>query len=214
MARKLKKIKSKAEINEENDIIGKNLSYYVLVSALEHIWRGLFEQRLKIKYENDIPTLKHRELYSDLEPLLLPWIKGVIKARKAASTKETNKLIENNKLKTVLASTFIVFLQRQKKIFDIYTYSPLEEVQKSLDGLVRCLASADLIDDCLYSDDLKMDLKQRKYLRTISTKFKKNIKPEIILLLKENVYNKARYKEIVSNFENAGIKTNKKVKLF
>ena len=63
------------------------------------------------------------------------------------------------------------------------------EVKKAEMTLIHLISIMNVAEECFYSEKLKMDVNERRNIRTILTKYKKGIKAPIIQILEENEFN-------------------------
>ena len=177
MARKLKIKKSKLSAKEKKIIeetIEENYSYYVLNYALHTVMK-VFMTEFKIKRQIEKGKVDHIN-YMLLDYGFPEWsdiINRTDRALERLFNIEDKEPLKNEKVIKVFELTHALFYRDLIKQFGNYIKSPCKEITEAFTLAFRIIACYDTIRDCIYSEKLKLNKKDKMYIKTLVTKFSK-----------------------------------------
>ena len=177
MARKLKVKKIKLSAEEKKIIeetIEENYSYYILNYALHTVMK-VFMLEFKIKRQLENGKVKHinHELLSYGFPEWTEIINRTDGALERLFRIEDKEPLKNEKVIKVFELTHALFYRDLIKQFGNYIKSPCKEITEAFTLAFRIIACYDTIRDCIYSEKLKLNKKDKMYIKTLVTKFSK-----------------------------------------
>lgn len=177
MARKLKIKKVKLTSEEKKKIgetIEENYSYYILNYALHTVMK-VFMLEFKIKRQLENGKVKHinHELLSYGFPEWTEIINRTDGALERLFRIEDKEPLKNEKVIKVFELTHALFYRDLIKQFGNYIKSPCKEITEAFTLAFRIIACYDTIRDCIYSEKLKLNKKDKMYIKTLVTKFSK-----------------------------------------
>nr|DAF18551.1 MAG TPA: hypothetical protein [Caudoviricetes sp.] len=177
MARKLKVKKIKLSAEEKKIIeetIEENYSYYILNYALHTVMK-VFMLEFKIKRQLENGKVKHinHELLSYGFPEWTEIINRTDGALERLFRIEDKEPLKNEKVIKVFELTHALFYRDLIKQFGKYIKNPCKEITEAFTLAFRIIACYDTIRDCIYSEKLKLNKKDKMYIKTLVTKFSK-----------------------------------------
>lgn len=177
MARKLKVKKPKLSAEEKKIIeetIEENYSYYLLNYALHTVMK-VFMTEFKIKRQIEKGKVDHIN-YMLLDYGFPEWsdiINRTDRALERLFNIEDKEPLKNKKVIKVFELTHALFYRDLIKQFGNYIKSPCKEITEAFTLAFRIIACYDTIRDCIYSEKLKLNKKDKMYIKTLVTKFYK-----------------------------------------
>lgn len=177
MARKLKakKIKLSAEDKRKiEETVEENYSYYILNYALHTVMK-VFMLEFKIKRQLENGKVKHinHELLSYGFPEWTEIINRTDGALERLFNIEDKEPLKTEKVVKVFELTHALFYRDLIKQFGKYIKNPCKETTEAFTLAFRIIACYDTIRDCIYSEKLKLNKKDKMYIKTLVTKFSK-----------------------------------------
>ena len=177
MARKLKIKKVKLTSEEKKKIgetVEENYSYYILNYALHTVMK-VFMLEFKIKRQLENGKVKHinHELLSYGFPEWTEIINRTDGALERLFRIEDKEPLKTEKVVKVFELTHALFYRDLIKQFGNYIKSPCKEITEAFTLAFRIIACYDTIRDCIYSEKLKLNKKDKMYIKTLVTKFSK-----------------------------------------
>lgn len=177
MARKLKakKIKLSAEDKRKiEETVEENYSYYILNYALHTVMK-VFMLEFKIKRQLENGKVKHinHELLSYGFPEWTEIINRTDGALERLFNIEDKEPLKTEKVVKVFELTHALFYRDLIKQFGKYIKNPCKEITEAFTLAFRIIACYDTIRDCIYSEKLKLNKKDKMYIKTLVTKFSK-----------------------------------------
>ena len=183
--KKAKKVLRKNAPQIAND----NYSYYVLVRSI----RGFIDDAstyLKLKTQinkgkvevikNEMIDFNHKEWASVINRFL----NFIIKKYPKMTKDEDFEIMDNTKVVKCAAITKSMHFLDIEKSYGSNFKSKYPEVREAMCFLANVIARFNVIEECVYSNNLKMDIVERKNVRTILTKFNKYLRPTIMEIIK------------------------------
>ena len=177
MARKLKIKKVKLTSEEKKKIgetVEENYSYYILNYALHTVMK-VFMLEFKIKRQIEKGKVDHIN-YMLLDYGFPEWsdiINRTDRALERLFNIEDKEPLKNEKVIKVFELTHALFYRDLIKQFGNYIKSPCKEITEAFTLAFRIIACYDTIRDCIYSEKLKLNKKDKMYIKTLVTKFSK-----------------------------------------
>lgn len=167
-------------------IANDNYSYYTLIRSI----RGFIDDYLKLKNQinkgkvgvikNEMIDFEHKEWLSVINRFLNFIIKKYPKM-----TKDQNfKIMDNTKVVKCAVITKSMHFSDIEKAYGNNFKSKYPEVKEAMYFLANVIARFNIIEECVYSNNLKMDITEGKTVRTILTKFNKYLRPTIMEIIK------------------------------
>lgn len=86
---------------------------------------------------------------------------------------EDKEPLKNEKVIKVFELTHALFYRDLIKQFGKYIKNPCKEITEAFTLAFRIIACYDTIRDCIYSEKLKLNKKDKMYIKTLVTKFSK-----------------------------------------
>lgn len=177
MARKLKIKKVKLTSEEKKKIgetVEENYSYYILNYALHTVMK-VFMLEFKIKRQLENGKVKHinHELLSYGFPEWTEIINRTDGALERLFRIEDKEPLKTEKVVKVFELTHALFYRDLIKQFGKYIKNPCKEITEAFTLAFRIIACYDTIRDCIYSEKLKLNKKDKMYIKTLVTKFSK-----------------------------------------
>ena len=197
-ARKIKKSyevtksekKAKKELEKKApQITNDNYSYYILIRSIRGFmddastYLRLKNQINKGKLEvikNEMIDFNHKEWLSVINRFL----NFIIKKYPKMTKDEDFKIMDNTKVVKCVAITKSMHFLDIEKAYESNFKSKYPEVKEAMYFLANVIARFNVIEECVYSNNLKMDITERKNVRTILTKFNKYLRPTIMEIIK------------------------------
>ena len=96
------------------------------------------------------------------------------------------KVMDNKKVVRCAYMTKNLHLADYKMSYWKGVKTKYKELNEAWEFMLETLARFNVIQECAYSDKLKMDTKERATIRTVITKFNKTLRPKITTFLQEN----------------------------
>ena len=182
--------KAKKELEKKApQIANNNYSYYVLMRSI----RGFIDDTstyLRLKNQinkgkvkvikNEMIDFNHKEWLSVINRFL----NFIIKKYPKMTKDEDFKIMDNTKVVKCAAMTKSLHLLDIEKAYGSNFKSKYLEVREAMYFLANVIARFNVIEECVYSNNLKMDIIERKTVRTILTKFNKYLRPIIMEIIK------------------------------
>lgn len=197
-ARKIKKSyevtksekKAKKELEKKApQIANDNYSYYTLIRSI----RGFLDDTstyLKLKNQinkgkvevirNEMIDFDHKEWLSVINRFL----NFIIKKYPKMTKDEDFEIMDNTKVVKCAAITKSMHFLDIEKAYGSNFKSKYPEVKEAMYFLANVIARFNVIEECVYSNNLKMDITERKNVRTILTKFNRYLRPTIMEIIK------------------------------
>ena len=177
MARKLKIKKVKLTSEEKKKIgetVEENYSYYILNYALHTVMK-VFMLEFKIKRQLENGKVKHinHELLSYGFPEWTDIINRTDRALERLFNIEDKEPLKNEKVIKVFELTHALFYRDLIKQFGKYIKNPCKEITEAFTLAFRIIACFDTIRDCVSSNKLVLNKKDKMYIKTLVTKFSK-----------------------------------------
>ena len=177
MTRKLKIKKVKLTSEEKKKIgetVEQNYSYYILNYALHTVMK-VFMLEFKIKRQLENGKVKHinHELLSYGFPEWTEIINRTDGALERLFRTEDKEPLKTEKVVKVFELTHALFYRDLIKQFGKYIKNPCKEITEAFTLAFRIIACYDTIRDCIYSEKLKLNKKDKMYIKTLVTKFSK-----------------------------------------
>lgn len=177
MARKLKIKKVKLTSEEKKkigEIVEENYSYYILNYALHTVMK-VFMLEFKIKRQLENGKVKHinHELLSYGFPEWTEIINRTDSALERLFRIEDKEPLKTEKVVKVFELTHALFYRDLIKQFGKYIKSPCKEITEAFKLAFRIIACYDTIKDCVSSNKLVLNKKDKMYIKTLVTKFSK-----------------------------------------
>lgn len=177
MARKLKIKKVKLTSEEKKkigEIVEENYSYYILNYALHTVMK-VFMLEFKIKRQLENGKVKHinHELLSYGFPEWTEIINRTDSALERLFRIEDKEPLKTEKVVKVFELTHALFYRDLIKQFGKYIKSPCKEITEAFSLAFRIIACYDTIRDCVSSNKLVLNKKDKMYIKTLVTKFSK-----------------------------------------
>lgn len=182
--------KAKKELEKKiPQIANDNYTYYVLIRSI----RGFMDDastylRLKAQINkgkvgvirNEMIDFNHKEWLS----IINRFLNFIIKKYPKLIKDEDFKIMDNAKVVKCTAMTKSLHFLDIKKAYGANFKSKYPEVKEAMYFLANIIARFNVIHECAYSNNLKMDVTERKNIRTILTKFNRYLRPTIMEIIK------------------------------
>lgn len=182
--------KAKKELTKKApQIANDNYSYYTLIRSIRGFmddastYLRLKNQINKGKVEiirNEMIDFNHKEWLSVINRFLNFIIKKYPKMKKD----EDFEIMDNTKVVKCVTITKSMHFLDIEKAYGSNFKSKYPEVKEAMYFLANVIARFNVIEECVYSNNLKMDITERKNVRTILTKFNKYLRPTIMEIIK------------------------------
>ena len=197
-ARKIKKSyeviktekKAKKELTKKApQITNDNYSYYVLIRSIRGFiddtstYLRLKNQINKGKVEvikNEMIDFNHKEWLSVINRFL----NFIIKKYPKMTKDEDFTIMDNAKVVKCAGVTKLMHFLDISRAYGSNFKSKYPEVREAMYFLANVIARFNVIQECVYSNNLKIDIAERKNIRTILTKFNKYLRPTIMEIIK------------------------------
>lgn len=194
MTRKIKLSPEKRKEQEKKieNLAEENYSYYILIRAI----RGFLDSTttyLKLKNQieknqkiiiikNEMIDFKHKEWLD----IINRFFNFILKKYPNLKNDFDFKVMDDNK-KVVDVTTLTVRLHTNDYRFKYASCakSKYPEVRGAINFLFDILGRINTITECVNSKKLKIDINERKTIKTILTRFNKYLRPTIIDILEE-----------------------------
>lgn len=129
---------------------------------------------------NEMIDFNHKEWLSVINRFL----NFIIKKYPKLTKDEDFKIMNNEKVVKCTAMTKSLHFLDLKKAYGSNFISKYPEVREAMCFLANVIARFNVLYECAYSANLKMDVTERKNIRTILTKFNRHLKPTIMEIIK------------------------------
>lgn len=182
--------KQKKELEKKApQIANDNYSYYVLIRSIRGFmddastYLRLKNQINKGKVEvirNEMIDFNHKEWLSVINRFL----NFIIKKYPKMTKDEDFEIMDNTKVVKCAAITKSLHFLDIKKAYGANFKSKYPEIKEAMYFLANVIARVNVIEECVYSNNLKMDITERKNVRTILTKFNRYLRPTIMEIIK------------------------------
>lgn len=177
MARKLKVKKIKLSAEEKKIIeetVEENYSYYILNYALHTVMK-VFMTEFKIRKQIEKGKVDHIN-YTLLDYGFPEWTDIINRTDRALGRLfniEDKEPLKTEKVVKVFELTHALFYRDLIKQFGKYIKSPCKEITEAFKLAFRIIACYDTIKDCVSSNKLVLNKKDKMYIKTLVTKFSK-----------------------------------------
>ena len=177
MARKLKVKKPKLSAEDKRKIeetVEENYSYYILNYALHTVMK-VFMTEFKIKRQIEKGKVDHIN-YMLLDYGFPEWSDIINRTDRALGRLyniKDKEPLKTEKVVKVFELTHALFYRDLIREFGNYIKSPCKEITEAFKLAFRIIACFDTIRDCVSSNKLVLNKKDKMYIKTLITKFSK-----------------------------------------
>ena len=188
----LEKKNLKQEIKKTDEVVEENYSYYVLIQSIRafldnsttylRLKKQVKERDKIIKINNEMIDFNEKDWLDIINRLL----NFLMKKYPTLKSDFDFKVMDNKKVVRCAYMTKNLHLADYKMSYWKGVKTKYKELNEAWEFMLETLARFNVIQECAYSDKLKMDTKERATIRTVITKFNKTLRPKITTFLQEN----------------------------